>query len=154
MDMRMSETCWAVFKRQVIKLRDWCIWLADLFEYMMMHGSTNPKFTYGVHIWHSLLLYGFNETWNLLTDIWKKYSYFKFHENLSGGNRVVPCRLTDRQTDMTKLIFAFGNFADEAKYEKQTSQVTELTLRLLMSYIYGAPILDVSRSHTTTQHSR
>jgi len=34
-------------------------------------------------------------------------------------------------------------------------QVT-LTLRWLMSYIYiyGAPILDVSRSHTTTQHSR
>jgi len=29
-----------------------------------------------------------------------------------------------------------------------------LTLRLLMPYIYGAPILDVSRSHTTTQHSR
>ena len=31
---------------------------------------------------------------------------------------------------------------------------TYLTLRLLMSYIYGAHILDVSRSHTTTQHSR
>ena len=31
-----------------------------------------------------------------------------------------------------------------------------LTLRLLTSYIYiyGAPILDVSRSHTTTLHSR
>ena len=29
-----------------------------------------------------------------------------------------------------------------------------LTLRRLMSYIHGAPILDVSRSHTTTQHSR
>ena len=29
-----------------------------------------------------------------------------------------------------------------------------LTLRRLMSYIYGAPILDVSRSHTTTQHSQ
>jgi hypothetical protein len=29
-----------------------------------------------------------------------------------------------------------------------------LTLTRLMSYIYGAPILDVSRSHTTTQHSR
>ena len=29
-----------------------------------------------------------------------------------------------------------------------------LTLRRLMSYIYGAPILDVSRSYTTTQHSR
>jgi len=33
-------------------------------------------------------------------------------------------------------------------------QIFYLTLRLLMSYIYGAPILDVSRSHTTTQHSR
>jgi len=32
--------------------------------------------------------------------------------------------------------------------------VSNLTLRRLMSYIYGALILDVSRSHTTTQHSR
>jgi hypothetical protein len=36
-------------------------------------------------------------------------------------------------------------------------RVTSLTLRPLMPYIYiyiyGAPILDVSRSHTTTQHS-
>jgi len=33
-------------------------------------------------------------------------------------------------------------------------RVKLLTFRLLMWYIYGAPILDVSRSHTTTQHSR
>jgi len=33
-------------------------------------------------------------------------------------------------------------------------RVKSLTIRLLMSYIYGAPILDVSRSHTTTHHSR
>jgi len=33
-------------------------------------------------------------------------------------------------------------------------RVKLLTFRLLRSYIYGAPILDVSRSHTTTQHSR
>jgi len=33
-------------------------------------------------------------------------------------------------------------------------RVKSLTLRRVMSYIYGAPILDVSRSHTTTQHSR
>ena len=33
-------------------------------------------------------------------------------------------------------------------------RVKSLTLRVLMSYIYGAPILDVSRSHTTTQHSQ
>ena len=33
-------------------------------------------------------------------------------------------------------------------------RVKSLTLRLLMSYIHGASILDFSRSHTTTQHSR
>ena len=33
-------------------------------------------------------------------------------------------------------------------------RVKLLIFRLLMSYIYGAPILDVSRSHTTTQYIR
>ena len=33
-------------------------------------------------------------------------------------------------------------------------RVKSLTLRQLMSYIHGATFLDVSRSHTTTQHSR
>jgi len=33
-------------------------------------------------------------------------------------------------------------------------RVKSLTIRLLMSYIHGAPILDVSRSYTTTHHSR
>ena len=33
-------------------------------------------------------------------------------------------------------------------------RIKSLTLTLLISYIYGAPILDVSRSHTTTHHSR
>jgi len=33
-------------------------------------------------------------------------------------------------------------------------RVKSPNLRLLMSYIYGAPILDVSKSHTTTHHSR
>ena len=38
--------------------------------------------------------------------------------------------------------------------EVRQMRTNHLTLRWLMSYIYGAPILDVSRSHTTTQHSR
>ena len=33
-------------------------------------------------------------------------------------------------------------------------RVKLLTFRRLMSYIYGSPILDTSRPHTTTQHSR
>jgi hypothetical protein len=41
---RIPETCWAVFKRRAINLRNCCIWLVDLFECMMMHRLTNPKF--------------------------------------------------------------------------------------------------------------
>jgi hypothetical protein len=33
-------------------------------------------------------------------------------------------------------------------------RVKLLILRLLMLYLYGEPILDVSRSHTTTHHSQ
>jgi len=52
------------------------------------------------------------------------------------------------------------SFVSEAMFQIQTARqdllffYDILTLRRLMSYIYGAPILDVSRSHTTTQHSR
>ena len=40
------------------------------------------------------------------------------------------------------------------KFKKKSYLILTLTLRILMSYTYGAPVLDVSRSHTTTQHSR
>jgi hypothetical protein len=64
MGMRMPETCWAVFKRQVISLRSCCIWLVDSVESMMMHGLANPKSgnfyfynlvfaLYGCEIWWS-----------------------------------------------------------------------------------------------------
>ena len=43
MGMRMPETCWAVFKRQVINLRSCCILLVDSVESIMMHGLANPK---------------------------------------------------------------------------------------------------------------
>ena len=43
---------------------------------------------------------------------------------------------------------------ENIQFSFSCSFFTQLTLRWLMSYIYGAPILDVSRSHTTTQHSR
>jgi hypothetical protein len=59
------------------------------------------------------------------------------------------------------LLTAFLSiqYLPERSHSFQSSKITQklpssLTLRLLMSYIYGAPILDVSRSHTTTQHSR
>ena len=63
----------------------------------------------------------------------------------------------DGQTRSSSCVLQFHQ---EEVYEHLTDinnnifQLLTLTLRWLMSYIYGAPILDVSRSHTTTQHSR
>ena len=49
------------------------------------------------------------------------------------------------------LVYWSGCFS---LYTQNCCFFSVLTLRRLMSYIYGAPILDVSRSHTTTHHSR
>jgi len=46
------------------------------------------------------------------------------------------------------------NCPSPLQYSVLTVTNSSLTLRSLTLYIYGAPILDVSRSHTTTQHSR
>jgi hypothetical protein len=39
--------------------------------------------------------------------VFEKYSYIKFHENLSSGNQVVPCGWTE--TDIRKPIVALHN---------------------------------------------
>jgi len=45
-------------------------------------------------------------------EIFEKQSNIKFHENLPSGSQVVPCRRTDRYTDMTKLIVPLRNFVN------------------------------------------
>jgi len=92
-----------------------------------------------------------------------------------GGSPYRHTRQTGIQTDITEVTVAIHNFANAlnplnaelnpicyllallgAHYFLHVSRirVKSLTLRQLMSYIYGAPVLDVSRSHTTTHHSR
>ena len=41
--------------------------------------------------------------------IFEESSNIEFHENSSGGSRVVPCGRRDGQTDMTKLTVAVRN---------------------------------------------
>jgi hypothetical protein len=57
-----------------------------------------------------LLLSDFKETW-----IFGKNTNTEFHENSSSGSRVGPCKRTDRQTDMTKLVVARRNFLKTPK---------------------------------------
>ena len=51
----------------------------------------------------------------LYQQIFEKYPKIIFHENPCGGSRTVPCGRMDGQTDMTKLIVAFRNFANASK---------------------------------------
>jgi hypothetical protein len=48
MGMRMPKTRWALFKRQVISLKNCCIWLVDSFECRMMHGLANTKYFFNI----------------------------------------------------------------------------------------------------------
>ena len=61
---------------------------------------------------------------------------------------------TRRHDPKDKLIHKLVTSNPTSVDQQYCSPIYHLTLRLLMSYIYGSPILDVSRSHTTTQHSR
>ena len=47
--------------------------------------------------------------------ILEHFSNIKFQESPSSGSRIVPCRRTDEQTDVTKLTAAFRNFVNALK---------------------------------------
>jgi len=91
---------------------------------------------------------------------------------LQDGIRIydIPCKV-NMMLDDTSVILLMNWEAQEWKLKMYSSRLYDqvlkvhylgftvlpaaaLTLRWLMSYTYGAPILDVSSSHTTTQHSR
>ena len=56
--------------------------------------------------------------------------------------------------ELNPICYLLALLGDHHFLHVSRIRVKLLTFRRLMSYIYGAPILDVSRSHTTTQHSR
>jgi len=43
----------------------------------------------------------------------------EFNENPSSGSRVVPCGRRDGQTDLTRLIVSFRNFANAPNKNEQ-----------------------------------
>jgi len=79
-------------------------------------------------------------------------------DNKATGDDDVPGNLVKlfKENSLSTMTQQISNVYKTGEWPKNFTKVTviALTLRRLMSYIYGAPILDVSRSHTTTQHSR
>ena len=118
------------------------------------------KMYVGLHVKCPLFFSNLIETWIFSTDF-RKLSNIKFHENPSCESQGFPCGRTDRHDEINPLnpelnpiCYLLALLGAHHFLHVSRIRVKLLTLRLLMSYIYGAPILDVSRSHTTTQHSR
>jgi hypothetical protein len=57
------------------------------------------------HVKYPLSLPDFNTTFKFLDRFFEKYSTTKFHENLTGGSRVLPCGRTGGNDEV-----AFRNF--------------------------------------------
>jgi hypothetical protein len=62
-------------------------------------------------------------------------SAVEFHEYYLSGCRVVPCVQTDGQTDVTKLIVAFCNFANAPTNKAASTQIPNTVFWL--RYIHG-----------------
>jgi len=125
MGMRMPETCWAVFKRQAINPRNCCIWLVDSFQ----------------HIYIIIIII------IIIITFWSiSYRTRCLYPTEICVNPLKP--------ELNPICYLLALLGAHHFFHVSRIRVKLLTLRLLMSYIYGAPILDVSRSHTTTQHSR
>ena len=87
--------------------------------------------------------------------IWKNYIFWEIHwfiktnlNKISKSHSILHILLALWYLDLNP------DTEDSTAYTNPELKFAFLTLRRLMSYIYGASILDVSRSHTTTQHSR
>ena len=73
----------------------------------------------------------------------------------AGINVLVLGEIMLKNKNNFEITHSFFSFLGRETFRAPSyAMLNPLTLRRLMSYIYGAPILDVSRSHTTTQHSR
>jgi len=66
-------------------------------------------------------------------EVSKNTQISNFQENPTSEDRVLPCGQTDKRTDMTRLIFAFHNFAIVRNNRRRRNQyvVLDYTLYVL-----------------------
>ena len=84
----------------------------------------------------------------------KLFSYRKVHWSLFFLMSLSSAVVNPLNPELNPICYLLALLGAHHFLHVSKIKVKLLPFRLLMSYIYGAPILDVSRSHTTTQHSR
>ena len=90
-------------------------------------------------------------TTRLPMDEFSRYFIFDYFSKICREN---PCLINPLNPELNPICYLLALLGARHFLHVSRIRVKLLTFRLLMSYIYGASILDVSRSHTTTQHSR
>jgi hypothetical protein len=94
---------------------------------MRIHIGLHGKYTYSCSILIAVEDSG---------HIFEKYTYIKLHEDLSSGSRVVPCGQTDVLSNTTKLIVAFGSFANAPQNRARIKPKIKKTVQFTDSYYY------------------
>jgi hypothetical protein len=105
------------FRKKLLNMKCvFCVSLQLMFETFLILRRTERdtiKMYIGLHIKYPLFSSYFNE---IFLDIFSKNTRnIKFYTNPSSRSRIVPRGRTAAQTDMTKLIVAFRNFANATK---------------------------------------
>ena len=91
----------------------------------------------------------------LYCHLWPVWLYRNIpHYFTNGGNFENKTLINPLNPELNPICYLLALLRAHHFLHVSRIRVKLLTFSLLMSYIYGAPILDVSRSHTTTQHSR
>ena len=85
---------------------------------------------------------------------WKFCIHHIFWHMISGGTTWTLPIFNPLNAELNPICYLLALLGAHHFLHVSRIRVKSLTIRLLMSYIYGAPILDVSRSRTTTHHSR
>ena len=88
-----------------------------------------------------------------LTQLQHSQVRFK-NSNVANAYRLLFCSINPLNPELNPICYLLALLGAHHFLHVSRIRVKSLTFRRLMSYIHGAPILDVSRSHTTTQHSR
>jgi len=116
---------------------------------LLMMGGLSPETCWASYKYRII------KFWYIVASCWIFLYEFYYdaliHEHQSNKNKHIFNPLNPELNPICYLLALLGahHFLHVSRI-----RVKLLTFRRLMSYVYGAPILDVSRSHTTTQHSR
>ena len=144
--IRYADSCLILWKRIYIYIYIYIYIQQKLAEVTQILGILNNTLR------PSLV----QKSWRIKVYIMQWLSPCFYMEEKSGasGERIQKKEINPLNPELNPICYFLALLGAHHFLHVSRIRVKLLTFRLLMLYIYGEPILDVSRSHTTTQHSR